>query len=47
MLYEVITDHLAANMPFWHRFEDVVISGELHTIKPDPQIYLHLLEKHA
>lgn len=40
-------DHLAANMPFWDRFEDVVISGELHTIKPDPQIYLHLLKKHG
>ena len=40
-------EYLAAQMPFWHCFEDVVISGELHRIKPDPQIYLHLLEKHG
>jgi epoxide hydrolase-like predicted phosphatase len=30
---------------FWDVFHGVVISGEIRLMKPEPQIYLHLLER--
>jgi len=32
--------------PFLNWFDGIVVSGELKMIKPDPKIYLHLLEVH-
>ena len=33
--------------PFLHDFDGIVVSGEVRLLKPDPAIYLRLLEGHA
>lgn len=36
-----------ARFPFLARFRDVVVSGEVGMIKPDPRIYTHLLTRNG
>jgi len=38
-------EHLRRQHTFWDVFEGVVVSGEIQMMKPEPQIYLHLLER--
>ncbi len=38
-------EHLRRQHTFWDVFRGVVISGEIQMMKPEPQIYLHLLER--
>ncbi len=38
-------EHLRLRHDFWDVFHGVVISGEIQMMKPEPQIYLHLLER--
>jgi putative hydrolase of the HAD superfamily len=38
-------EHLRRRHTFWDVFHGVVISGEIRMMKPEPQIYLHLLER--
>ncbi len=38
-----IVDHLKANHAFWPLFDGAVISAEVCLLKPDPDIYRHLL----
>jgi putative hydrolase of the HAD superfamily len=38
-------EHLRRRHTFWDVFRGVVISGEIRLMKPEPEIYLHLLER--
>jgi putative hydrolase of the HAD superfamily len=38
-------EHLRRRHDFWDVFHGVVISGEIQLMKPEPEIYLHLLER--
>jgi putative hydrolase of the HAD superfamily len=38
-------EHLRRRHTFWDVFRGVVISGEVQLMKPEPEIYLHLLER--
>jgi putative hydrolase of the HAD superfamily len=38
-------EHLRLRHTFWDVFRGVVVSGEIQMMKPEPQIYLHLLER--
>jgi putative hydrolase of the HAD superfamily len=38
-------EHLRRRHTFWDVFRGVVISGEVQMMKPEPEIYLHLLER--
>ncbi len=38
-------EHLRCQHTFWDVFRGVVISGEIQMMKPEPEIYLHLLER--
>jgi putative hydrolase of the HAD superfamily len=38
-------EHLRRRHTFWDVFRGVVISGEIQLMKPEPEIYLHLLER--
>lgn len=38
-------EHLRRQHTFWDVFRGVVISGEIQMMKPEPDIYLHLLER--
>lgn len=37
---------IASQYDFWKYFQDIIISGEVKEIKPNPKIYKILLEKH-
>jgi putative hydrolase of the HAD superfamily len=37
--------HLRRRHSFWDVFSGIVISGEVRMIKPEPQVYAHLLER--
>lgn len=41
-----IVSHLKEEHDFWHFFEGAVISAEVGLLKPDPEIYQHLLSTH-
>jgi putative hydrolase of the HAD superfamily len=38
-------EHLRRRHDFWDVFHGVVVSGEIQMMKPEPEIYLHLLER--
>ncbi|MEJ0006472.1 MAG: HAD family phosphatase [Steroidobacteraceae bacterium] len=38
-------EHLRRQHTFWDVFRGIVISGEIQMMKPEPQIYRHLLER--
>lgn len=38
-------EHLRRRHTFWDVFRGIVISGEIQMMKPEPEIYLHLLER--
>ncbi len=38
-------EHLRRRHDFWDVFHGVVISGEIQMLKPEPEIYLHLLKR--
>jgi putative hydrolase of the HAD superfamily len=38
-------EHLRRRHTFWDVFRGVVVSGEIQMMKPEPQIYRHLLER--
>ncbi|HEV2700095.1 MAG TPA: HAD family phosphatase [Steroidobacteraceae bacterium] len=38
-------EHLRRRHDFWDVFHGVVISGDVQMMKPEPEIYLHLLER--
>jgi putative hydrolase of the HAD superfamily len=38
-------EHLRQRHTFWDVFRGVVVSGEIQLMKPEPEIYLHLLER--
>jgi len=38
--------YLEQQYDFWHLFDGIVISSYIHMIKPEPEIYTHLLTKH-
>jgi HAD superfamily hydrolase (TIGR01509 family) len=38
-------DYLRPRHDFWQRFEGIVISAQLRTVKPEPAIYRHLLDQ--
>jgi putative hydrolase of the HAD superfamily len=40
-----IYEHLRRRHTFWDVFRGVVVSGEIQLMKPEPEIYLHLLER--
>jgi putative hydrolase of the HAD superfamily len=40
-----VYEHLRSRHTFWDVFRGVVISGESQLMKPEPEIYLHLLER--
>jgi putative hydrolase of the HAD superfamily len=40
-----IYEHLRGRHTFWDVFRGVVVSGEIQLMKPEPEIYLHLLER--
>lgn len=37
--------HLRRRHTFWDLFRGIVISGEIQLMKPEPEIYVHLLER--
>jgi len=37
--------HLRRRHTFWDVFRGIVVSGEIQLMKPEPEIYLHLLER--
>ena len=39
--------HLESRYEFFELFEGIVISGSINLMKPDPQIYRHLVERFA
>lgn len=40
-----IYEHLRRRHTFWDVFRGIVVSGEIQLMKPEPAIYLHLLER--
>lgn len=38
--------HLEVNHDFWHHFDDIIVSGRVRMIKPDPAIYQYVIERH-
>jgi putative hydrolase of the HAD superfamily len=38
--------HLAANCPGWNLFQGVLISAEVQALKPDPEIFEHLIRRY-
>jgi putative hydrolase of the HAD superfamily len=40
-----IYEHLRRQHTFWDVFRGIVVSGEIQLMKPEPEIYLHLLER--
>ncbi|HEY6453735.1 MAG TPA: HAD family phosphatase [Steroidobacteraceae bacterium] len=40
-----IYQHLRRRHTFWDVFRGIVVSGEIQLMKPEPEIYLHLLER--
>jgi len=38
--------HLRQRHSFWDVFNGIVISGEVQLMKPEPEVFLHLLEKY-
>jgi putative hydrolase of the HAD superfamily len=40
-----IYEHLRQRHTFWDVFRGIVVSGEIQLLKPEPEIYLHLLER--
>jgi putative hydrolase of the HAD superfamily len=40
-----IYEHLRRRHTFWDVFRGIVVSGEIQLMKPEPEIYLHLLER--
>jgi epoxide hydrolase-like predicted phosphatase len=38
-------EHLRRQHTFWDVFQGIVISGEIQMMKPEPEIYLHLLQR--
>ena len=38
--------HLRQRHSFWDVFDGIVISGEVQMMKPEPEVFLHLLEKY-
>jgi putative hydrolase of the HAD superfamily len=40
-----IYEHLRRRHTFWDVFRGIVVSGEIQLLKPEPEIYLHLLER--
>lgn len=38
--------HARERFDFLDRFRDIVVSGELGIVKPDPRIFRHLMERH-
>ena len=43
-VHEIVV-YLKSEYDFWSHFEGVVISAEVALLKPDPQIYTHLLDQ--
>jgi putative hydrolase of the HAD superfamily len=41
-----IYTHLRQRHSFWDVFDGIVISGEVQMMKPEPEVFLHLLEKY-
>ena len=41
-----IYTHLRQRHSFWDLFNGIVISGEVQMMKPEPEVFLHLLEKY-
>jgi putative hydrolase of the HAD superfamily len=39
--------HLRRRHTFWDVFRGIVVSGDIQLMKPEPEIYLHLLERFA
>jgi putative hydrolase of the HAD superfamily len=37
--------HLRERHGFWHVFRGIVISGEIQLMKPEPEVFLHLLDR--
>ena len=44
---ETIYAHLRRRHSFWDAFQGIVISSEVRMIKPEPAVFLHLLDKFA
>ena len=42
-----IYTHLRQRHSFWDVFHGIVISGEVQMMKPEPEVFLHLLEKYG
>jgi putative hydrolase of the HAD superfamily len=42
-----IYEHLRAEHDFWNAFEGIVISGQVRMIKPERQIFEHLIARYA
>jgi HAD superfamily hydrolase (TIGR01509 family) len=40
-----VYSHLRLRHDFWDRFRGIVISGEIQLLKPEPEIFTHLLER--
>ena len=40
-------EYLAATHDIWHYFAGIVISSHVHMIKPEPEIYEHLIETYC
>jgi HAD superfamily hydrolase (TIGR01509 family) len=40
-----VYDHLRLRHDFWDRFRGIVISGHIRLVKPEPEIFTHLLER--
>lgn len=40
-------EYLAATHDIWHYFAGIVISSHIHKIKPEPEIYEHLIETYC
>jgi putative hydrolase of the HAD superfamily len=41
-----IYDHVRRRHVFWDAFRGIVISGEVQMMKPEPEVFAHLLEKY-
>jgi putative hydrolase of the HAD superfamily len=41
-----IYDHVRRRHVFWDAFRGIVISGEVRMMKPEPEVFAHLLEKY-
>lgn len=40
-------EYLASTYDIWHNFAGIVISSHVHMIKPEPEIYKHLIETYC